>query len=683
MDTTHLLSNDSTLPNTPTIIKSREELLKTLPGYMTHPDCRRWLLHINKVPHYANGSKRNGSLDSPKDQSQLVNFEVAYEVLVKGDFSGLGFALGSDGKEGHWQGIDLDNLAAHPEFYLLKLPGYIELSPSANGLHSIGYGRDFSPLGSNKTGIEACSGGRYFTVTGYIFNEYLGLNIPEQAVCLADCVEQVLRPRHGAARTLNKRVTVNETKRMIPLPPEQIEYLRSALFSMPADDRSLWIAMGQALRWVVGGKELWAAWSATSPKYQGDNDLARWEGFSGDKTNYKAVFAHAQARGWINPKKRVAPDPTVIFNKLQESISSATIQQMPNLEWIEITIADLIINPPQPPIFLIDQLLPAGLLTMLSAHGGTGKSMLALQAAVCLAMGISFMGKTVTPCRVVFYSAEDPVEIIRYRVAKICSHMQIAPDMIARNMRLIDTTENPCLYEETKAGKHDITSGYTKLQELVQSFNAGVVIIDNASDTFDANENNRTHVRGFIRSLVHIGRNQGLAVLLLTHIDKNTAKGDNRSEGYSGSTAWHNSARSRLYLTKDTSGIVKLEHQKSNHGKLSEAILMNFSPDYVLVHKTQEHIIAHEQHALKTVLAILEEYYNKEIYVSDSLSAITKHPFSVLGAHSDFPKSITSKKQMNVLMIQAKADGYLVVEEYRDKNRKVHNRYKIKLAEKT
>lgn len=682
MDTTPLQSNDATLPNAPTIIKSREELLKALPGYMTRPDCQRWLLHRNKVPYYANGSKRNGSLDSPKDQRQLVNFDEAYAVFSTGGYTGLGFALGFDDKGGNWQGIDLDDIWDKPELNTLKLPGYIESSPSGNGLHAIGYGQAFRSLGSNSTGIEAYSHGRYFTVTGNAFNELLGLEVPIQPICLANYVEQVLRSLHGTKVTQSTGLASNAPKSMMILSPEQMEDLRSALFSMPADDRDLWIAMGQALCRVEGGYELWAEWSATSVKHQGATDLARWDGFCGDKTSYEAVFLRAQDMGWINRRKRVSPNPAEIFVKKPEFTAPMITQQVPNFEWIEITIADVLTNPPLPPTFWIDQLLPAGLLTLLSAHGGTGKSMLALQAAVCLAQGIPFMGKTVTPCRVLFYSAEDSMEIIRHRIAKICTHMQVAPEMIAQNMRLIDATENPCLYEETTAGKHEVTPGYTKLQELVLSFNADVVIIDNASDTFNANENNRSHVRGFLRSLVRIGKNRRTIILLLTHIDKNTVQRNYNSEGYSGSTAWHNSARSRLYLTKTPDATLKIEHQKSNHGKLSEAISMTFSPDYILVHQAPEYTLTHNQDTIKDVLTILEEYYNKEIYVSDSSAATTKHPFDVLSAHSDFPKSIINKKQMNTLLTRAKADGYLVVEEYRNKQRKPESRYKVKPAEK-
>ena len=55
------------------------------------------------------------------------------------------------------------------------------------------------------------------------------------------------------------------------------------------------------------------------------------------------------------------------------------------------------------------------------------------------------------------------------------------------------------------------------------------------------------------------------AILLLAHIDKMAARkgGDSSANSYSGSTAWHNSARSRLTLIKD-----ELLHEKLNVGRV-------------------------------------------------------------------------------------------------------------------
>ena len=142
-------------------------------------NARRWLLWRlepnqdpskkgRKVPWYANRSKRQGVLDSPADQAKLAPFDEALSRFQKGGYSGLGFALGPDGVGNVWQGIDLDDMPNRPELQHIAedLPGYVEVSPSGNGMHAIGYGKPFETLGSNASGIEAYAAGRYFTVTG-------------------------------------------------------------------------------------------------------------------------------------------------------------------------------------------------------------------------------------------------------------------------------------------------------------------------------------------------------------------------------------------------------------------------------------------------------------------------------------------------------------------------------------
>ena len=58
---------------------------------------------------------------------------------------------------------------------------------------------------------------------------------------------------------------------VITLPPETIQHLRSALLSMRADDRDLWIKCGMALKSLGDvGRGLWLQWSLTSEKSQDD-----------------------------------------------------------------------------------------------------------------------------------------------------------------------------------------------------------------------------------------------------------------------------------------------------------------------------------------------------------------------------------------------------------------------------
>lgn len=280
--------------------------------------ARRWLVWVlvpqvkgkpKKEPHYVSGTKRHGTLDSAEDVAQMATFDDALEALKTGRYTGLGFALGPDGNGGFWQGVDLDHLPEHPELQTIAddLPGYTERSPSGDGLHAIGYGRKFDALGSNTTGIEAYSYGRYFTVTA---DSAGGGDVCE----LADFVEGVLRPLHGQQnprQPKHRQEVKNDAGSTISaadcIDQQTVDDLRSALQSMNADEYGTWIENGQRLKSLGDtGRELWLEWSATSDKFDEDEAAHKWGTFTGLKSGYAGVFATAQAGGWVNPQSNDA-----------------------------------------------------------------------------------------------------------------------------------------------------------------------------------------------------------------------------------------------------------------------------------------------------------------------------------------------------------------------------------------
>lgn len=122
-----------------------------------------------KVPLYADGEQRKGTLDSEADRSRLVTFEVAAKALKRYG-EGLGVALGAVPDGPHISGIDVDGVddpVGDPRIKrLLKRAGsYAEISPSGKGIHILGLG-EIGKQGANDSGLEIYSGGRYFTVTG-------------------------------------------------------------------------------------------------------------------------------------------------------------------------------------------------------------------------------------------------------------------------------------------------------------------------------------------------------------------------------------------------------------------------------------------------------------------------------------------------------------------------------------
>lgn len=321
-----------------------------------------------------------------------------------------------------------------------------------------------------------------------------------------------------------------------------------------------------------------------------------------------------------------------------------------------VSIGDLFSNPPAPQRFLIEQILPGGVVTLLGAHGGAGKSMLALTAAVCLVIGRPFMGKSVEKCRVLFYSGEDPAPVVRRRLSKICRHMEVDPHELAAGLMVLDATERPVLYNDVG------TDALAALRLDVAEFDPGAIIIDNASDAYDANEIERARVREFIRLLASLGKEGNAAILLLAHVDKNTARAGQSSEGYSGSTAWHNSARSRLFLT-GAEGWLTLEHQKSNFGMPSEPIHLAWTADGVLDRAdapggTDDKV---------TVLRLLTEAYERGEYASTAPNS-TSSAYRVLNLSLEFPKGL-DRRGLAVVMHALEVEGAIRREEIKGRDR--------------
>ena len=141
---------------------------------------KRWLLWTDKdgrkIPHYLNRRPRGVGvdgkvqLDTPEDWEGMGTLDEAKALAVGGYKVGLALGPIDDGK--FLQGIDLDKIGSqnpHLKQYEKTLPGYVERSPSGDGLHAIGIGKSFR--GKKKGGVEAYCAGRFFTFTGDVIRD--------------------------------------------------------------------------------------------------------------------------------------------------------------------------------------------------------------------------------------------------------------------------------------------------------------------------------------------------------------------------------------------------------------------------------------------------------------------------------------------------------------------------------
>ena len=199
------------------------------------------------------------------------------------------------------------------------------------------------------------------------------------------------------------------------------------------------------------------------------------------------------------------------------------------------------------PRFLIDPLAPRAQVTMFGGHGGGGKTSVGYVLCAHVATGTDWAGLRVLPGKVLVVSYEDPEELMLWRFKNIATEYGLNIDAIIRNVRMIDATEaQPIMREVSERGIKSVqpTQDGSDLVAMITGEKFDLVLIDNTSDAFDGDENNRRQVRQFVRYLAGAIRVHHGALLLLAHIDKTAARYGSAGTSYSGSTAWHNSVRS-------------------------------------------------------------------------------------------------------------------------------------------
>jgi len=234
---------------------------------------------------------------------------------------------------------------------------------------------------------------------------------------------------------------------------------------------------------------------------------------------------------------------------------------------------------PEPPRFVIPDWMPTGYATLLAGHGGAGKSYIALHQAVCIAAGLPWWGLPTEQRRVVYLSCEDREDVLHWRLSRICAHLGIDMADLDGRLQVIDLVGHETILW---TGANDAVTAYETLRQRVRGNE--VIYIDGVNDTFGGSENSRAEVKAFVNSLLGLIRADEGAVVLIGHVNKPTASAGGTSEGYSGTTGWHNAVRARMYLHHETqadpdeggqperTGRLILELQKSNLGRADQSI---------------------------------------------------------------------------------------------------------------
>lgn len=416
---------------------------------------------------------------------------------------------------------------------------------------------------------------------------------------------------------------------------------------------------------------LYSLMDQVRPSTREEEELRRWE------VRRAEVPRAVKSAEKYAPEERKAPQITVNLNAAAtEQKAQPTDGQLVPLDWSALQYTE-----PEPTHWRVEGWLPERTVTLLAANGGVGKSNLSLQAGVALATGQPFVGLPTKPSRVLVISGEDEGRTVHFRVANICKDLGLTLAELADRMMVYDMTQTDCVLWRNGAP----TERMQWLADAVVRHRADVVAIDNASDVFADNENDRTCVRGFMRCLNTIAHGTGAAMLLLAHVDKASVRagaGLDSNSTFSGSTAWNNSARSRWAMVREDRAIV-VRHEKCNLGPLQEEIKLEFDTQsktfkrFGTVPGAQAAQILVRNAQRAAVLKLIKRASEQGVHMSTKVNAPT-NAYVALRDDPEYPGSL-DRKAFFAMLRDFEVEQLVLMEPYKKGNRGIG--YRLALTE--
>ena len=201
----------------------------------------------------------------------------------------------------------------------------------------------------------------------------------------------------------------------------------------------------------------------------------------------------------------------------------------------------------------VKEWIPLGALTIFGGDGGMGKSLLAQMLATAVATAQPWLGLHVARMKVLCVFCEDENGEIHRRQQAINQHLGIdftdLEDVtwacqVGEDNAIVNYGTNESGFGR---GLLEPTDLYRSIRRYIGENGIQLLILDSLHDLFPGNENSRPEVRRFTQFLTGIALDMDGAVVLTAHP---SLSGLSSGSGLSGSTAWNNAVRSRLYLSR-------------------------------------------------------------------------------------------------------------------------------------
>jgi len=221
------------------------------------------------------------------------------------------------------------------------------------------------------------------------------------------------------------------------------------------------------------------------------------------------------------------------------------------------TIARFIANEPPQRKWVLDDILPLGIVGSIVAPGGSGKSQFSIQLALTVACGkgaFKFWQST-NPGSVVMICAEDEEEELHRRIYNVFTQLYFADisavNAITSRVHVISRVGLNNLMTESQFGIKETSYVDRLLLAVAPISDLRLIIIDPASRFRGGDENSAEDVTRFIEQAEKIARITKATVLILHHVNKMSGMQSDQSQTHArGSSAFSDGIRWQLNLSK-------------------------------------------------------------------------------------------------------------------------------------
>ncbi|AKR54345.1 putative ATPase, RecA family protein [Devosia sp. H5989] len=277
--------------------------------------------------------------------------------------------------------------------------------------------------------------------------------------------------------------------------------------------------------------------------------------------------AYSRADAWFENLPAIIPAEVSLFDVStrddpNDSTALTPIKWVRPGEWAGVV-------PPERE-WEVEGWIPRYEVCLLYGDGGIGKTLVIHQYATAAAAGRDWLGQKTRPAKVMCFFCEDSEDELLRRQIDINKAMGLTWEEIDENLRIASRKymDNLLILWDRNTGALKRQAVWEQLRNDALEFGAEVIIVDTIADTFGGNEIDRAQVNAFIKScLGRLAQEINGTVIALGHP---SMSGKQSGTGTSGSTAWSNAVRSRMYLRYpkgvEKGNIREIEGMKLNYG---------------------------------------------------------------------------------------------------------------------